>query len=392
MGKIVTVQGAYCYYSSDFLSMQGYILAVIWGPALISLGSLFKRQPPALLGIDISSSSVKLVELSRDKAGNLVLDRCAIEPLERGWITDGNVEKFDEVADAVRRLVKKSGTRTKNVAMALPASAVISKKIILPGGLSDAELELQVESEANQYIPFSLDEVSLDFCVVGPSATSNGDVEVLIAASRKEKVQDRQGLAEAAGLKPIVVDVESYASRLATARLIENLPNKGVDTLVALFEVGAMTTSMQVMRNDEVLYERDQAFGGAQLTQLIVRQYGFSPEEAESKKRSGDLPEDYASGVLKPFVESMAQEIGRALQFFFTSTPHNKVDYVMLAGGSSALPGLADSVTQQTSFACMLANPFEGMSLGDNVREKKMRREASSYLTSCGLALRRFVQ
>ncbi len=345
-----------------------------------------------MLGLDISSSSVKLVELSRDKAGNLVLDRCAIEPLERGWITDGNVEKFEEVAEAVRRLVKKSGTKTKQVAMALPASAVITKKIILPGGLNESELEIQVESEANQYIPFSLDEVSLDFCVVGPSATSAGDVEVLIAASRKEKVQDRQGLAEAAGLKPVVVDVESYASRLATARLIENLPNKGVDTMVALFEVGALTTSMQVIKNDEVLYERDQAFGGAQLTQLIVRQYGFSPEEAESKKRSGDLPEDYESGVLKPFVESMAQEIGRALQFFFTSTPHNKVDYVMLAGGSSALPGLTEAVTQQTSFASMCADPFEGMTIGSNVREKKMRREAASYLTSCGLALRRFLR
>ena len=345
-----------------------------------------------MLGIDISSSSVKLVELSRDKAGNLVLDRCAIEPLERGWITDGNVEKFDEVAEAVRRVVKKSGTRTKHVALALPASAVITKKIILPGGMSEAELELQVESEANQYIPFSLDEVSLDFCVIGPSATSAGDVEVLIAASRKEKVQDRQGLAEAAGLKPVVVDVESYASRLATSRLIENLPNKGVNTTVALFEVGGSTTSMQVLKNDEVLYERDQAFGGAQLTQLIVRQYGFSPEEAETKKRSGDLPEDYESGVLRPFVDSMAQEIGRALQFFFTSTPHNKVDYILLAGGSSALPGFTESVTQQTSFACMVANPFEGMDTGSSVREKKMRREASSYLTSCGLALRRFSQ
>lgn len=359
---------------------------------MISLGSLFNQQDPPLLGLDISSSSVKLVELSRDKAGNLVLDRCAIEPLERGWISDGNVEKFDEVAEAVRRVVKKSGTKTRHVAMALPASAVITKKIILPGGLSDADLESQVESEANQYIPFSLDEVSLDFCVVGPSTTSTGDVEVLIAASRKEKVQDRQGLAEAAGLKPIIVDVESYASRLATARLIENLPDKGLDTLVALFEVGALTTSMQVIKNDEVLYERDQAFGGAQLTQLIVRQYGFSPEEAESKKRSGDLPEDYESGVLKPFVESMAQEISRALQFFFTSTPHNKVDYVMLAGGSSSLPGLTESVTQQTSFACKQTDPFQGMTIGSNVKEKKMRREAASYLTSCGLALRRFLR
>jgi type IV pilus assembly protein PilM len=345
-----------------------------------------------MLGLDISSSSVKLVELGQDRSGNLVLERCAIEPLERGWIADGNIEKFDEVAQAVRRLVKKSGTKTRNVAMALPPSAVITKKIILPGGMSDQELEMQVEAEANQYIPFPLDEVSLDFCVVGPSTSSAGDIEVLIAASRREKVQDIQGLAEAAGLKPIIVDVESYASRLATGRLIEDLPNKGVGAIVALFEVGALTTSMQVIRNDEVLYDRDQAFGGAQLTQLIVRQYGFSLEEAESKKRSGELPDDYEPSVLRPFVESMVQEIGRALQFFFTSTPHNKVDYVMLAGGSSALPGLTAAVTQHTSFPCTLVNPFEGMEIGDGVRLKKMTREAPSYLTSCGLALRRFMQ
>ena len=345
-----------------------------------------------MLGLDISSSSVKLVELGQDKAGALVLERCAIEPLERGWISDGNIEKFDEVAEAVRRVIRKSGTKTKNVAMALPPSAVITKKIILPGGMSDPELELQVEIEANQYIPFPLDEVSLDFCVVGPSANSAGDIEVLIAASRKEKVQDIQGLAEAAGLKPVIVDVESYASRLATSRLIENLPKKGVGSIVALFEVGALTTSMQVIRNDEVLYDRDQAFGGAQLTQLIVRQYGFSLEEAESKKRNGELPDDYESSVLNPFVESMVHEIGRALQFFFTSTPHNKVDCVMLAGGSAALPGLTAAVTKHTTFACSLVNPFEGMEIGDGVRLNKMTREAPSYLTACGLALRRFVQ
>ena len=345
-----------------------------------------------MMGLDISSSSVKMVELSHDKSGNLVLEHCAIVPLERGWISDGNIEKFDEVADAVRRLIKKSGTKTKNVAMALPPSAVITKKIILPGGLSDQELEMQVEAEANQYIPFPLDEVSLDFCIVGPSSNSTGDIEVLIAASRREKVQDIQGLAEAAGLKPVIVDVESYASRLATGRLIEGLPNQGRDSIVALFEVGALTTSMQVTRNDEILYDRDQAFGGAQLTQLIVRQYGFSLEEAESKKRSGELPDDYESTVLRPFLDSMVQEVGRALQFFFTSTPHNRVDYVMLAGGSAALPGLTAAVTKHTTFACSVVNPFEGMEMGSGIRLNKMAREAPSYLTSCGLALRRFMQ
>ncbi len=356
------------------------------------MGSLFSRQQAPLLGVDISSSSVKLVELGRDKGGALVLECCAIEQLERGWITDGNIEKFDEVAEALRRVVKKSGTKTRNVALALPPSAVITKRISLPGGMTEQELEVQVESEANQYIPFSLDEVSLDFCVVGPSKNASGDVDVLIAASRKEKVQDRQGLAEAAGLKPVVVDIESHASRLAAGRLIEALPNRGVDAVVALFEVGAFTTSMQVIRNEDVLYERDQAFGGAQLTQLIVRQYGFSQEEAENKKRNGDLPEDYASAVLRPFVDSLAQEIGRALQFFFTSTPYHRVDHVMLAGGSAPLQGLTQAVTESTGFACSIINPFEGMDVGGAVRLRKMAREAPSYLTSCGLAMRRFLQ
>ena len=356
---------------------------------MISLGSLFGRQVAPLLGIDISSSSVKLVELGREKSGGYVLERCMMEPLEKGWIIDGNIEKFDEVADAVKRLIKRCGSRTKNVAMALPASAVITKRIVLPGGLSDQELEVQVESEANQYIPFSLEEVSLDFCVIGPSLSSQGDVDVLIAASRKDRVQDRQGLAEAAGLVPVVLDIESHASRLAASRVMESLPK---DSLVALFEIGAENTSLKVLSGQELLYDRDQSFGGSQLTQMISRQYGFSFEEAELKKISGDLPADYESTLLPAFVDNVAQEIGRALQYFFTSTPHHKVHYLMLAGGTAALPGLKDKVLQHTNFATSIVNPFEGMQLGSSVRENRLRREAPIYLTACGLALRRFPQ
>ncbi len=354
--------------------------------------ALRSRSNTALIGLDVSSSSAKLVELTQSASGDYVVERFASEPFEKGWIADGQIEKFDEVAEAVRRLVSKSGTRTKNVALAMPQSAVITKKIILPAGLREEELELQVESEANQYIPFSLDEVSLDFCVIGPSATSVGDVEVLIAASRKDKVQDRQGLAEAAGLKPVVLDIESHAARLAMGRIVKALPNEGKDALVALFEIGAETTSLKVLRDDEMLYDRDQAFGGAQLTQLISRQYGFSFEEAEQKKLSGELPDDYESSILSPFVDSMSQEIGRALQYFFTSTPHHKVHYVMLSGGTATLPGLKERVTELTGFASMVVNPFEHMKLGSAIRENKIRREAPSYLTACGLAMRRFMQ
>jgi type IV pilus assembly protein PilM len=356
------------------------------------LDILLGRKHASLIGLDISSSSAKLVELGQTATGEYVVERFASEPFEKGWITDGQIEKFDEVAEAVRRVVAKSGTRTKQVAMAMPQSAVITKKIVLPGGLREEELELQVEAEANQYIPFSLDEVSLDFCIIGPGSDVVGDIEVLIAASRKDRVQDRQGLAEAAGLKPVVLDIESNASRLAVSRVIATLPNEGRDALVALFEIGADTTSLKVLRDDEILYDRDQAFGGAQLTQLISRQYGLSFEEAEHKKMAGDLPEDYENGLLSPFVDSLAQEIGRALQYFFTSTPHHKVHYVMLSGGTATLPGLKDRVTELTGFASMVVNPFEGMKIGSAVRESKLRREASSYLTACGLAMRRFLQ
>ncbi|MBN8507689.1 MAG: pilus assembly protein PilM [Burkholderiales bacterium] len=356
------------------------------------MSQLLGQKHPPMIGLDISSSSVKLVELGRTAGGDLMLERFASEPFEKGWITDGQIEKFDEVAAAVKRVVTKSGSRTKQVVMAMPQSAVITKKIMLPAGLRDEEMEVQVESEANQYIPFSLDEVSLDFCVIGPSPTSAGDVEVLIAASRKDRVQDRQGLAEAAGLKPAVLDIESHASRLAMSRIVAALPNEGKDALVALFEIGADTTSLKVLRDDDMLYDRDQAFGGAQLTQLISRQYGFSFEEAEAKKLAGDLPEDYEGLILRPFVDSLSQEIGRALQYFFTSTPHHKVHYVMLAGGTATLPGLKDRVTELTGFASQVVNPFEHMKLGPAVRESALRREAPSYLTACGLAMRRYVQ
>jgi type IV pilus assembly protein PilM len=356
------------------------------------LDTLLGRKHPPMIGLDISSSSVKLVELGQNASGDYVLERFAAESFEKGWITDGQIEKFDEVADAVKRVVAKSGTKTKHVVMAMPQSAVITKKIMLPAGLREEELEIQVESEANQYIPFSLDEVSLDFSVIGPSSTSIGDVEVLIAASRKDRVQDRQGLAEAAGLKPVVLDIESHASRLAMGRLVQALPNEGKDALIALFEIGAETTTLKVLRDEELLYERDQAFGGAQLTQLISRQYGFSFEEADQKKIAAELPEDYEASILAPFVDSLSQEIGRALQYFFTSTPHHKVHYVMLAGGTATLPGLKDRLTELTGFASMVVNPFENMKLGSGVRESKLRREAPSYLTACGLAMRRFLQ
>ncbi len=359
-----------------------------WSPAA---WSWLSSSPASLMGLDIGASGIRLVELGRARDGQWVLERCNFEPLDRDLIVDGNIENFDQVALALRRVVKASGTRTRLAAMALPASAVITRKIVLPAGLPERDLEVQVEIEANQYIPFSLDEVSLDFCVIGPALSGGNEVEVLIAASRREKVQDREGLAEAAGLKLQVVDVESFAARLAAGRLLETLPLGRPDALVALFEIGDVTTSLQVFKGGEVAYERDQPFGSFQLLQQVVRQYGFSTEEAEQRLRIGDMPADFEAQVLRPFIDGLAQDLARALQFFFTSTPHNRVDHLMLAGSAASLPGLTAAVSAHSAFPSSVADPFQGMPVASTVRERRLQREAPGYLVACGLAMRRFL-
>ena len=350
----------------------------------------FSPKTPPLIGLDIGSSSVKIVELSDAGKGVMRLERYAIEPLPRGAVVDGNVDKIEVVADAVKRAWRRAGCKVKNVAMALPASAVITKRIALPANLREEELEMQVESEANQYIPFALDEVSLDFQILGPIPNAPDDVEVLIAASRKEKVEDRVAVAQAAGLKPAVVEVDSYAARAAVERLIGQLPNGGEGLVIAVFYIGANTTSVTVIHDGEAIYEREQAFGGQQLTSDIARAYGIPTEEAEQKKRSGDLPADYETTVLKPFIDTASTEITRALQFFFTSTPYSRVDQIMLAGGSAVIGGLADALMERAQVPTSVISPFKGMEVSPNIRDKQLRMDAPALLTPCGLAMRRF--
>lgn len=352
--------------------------------------SLFGSKARQLAGLDISSSSVKLVELSGGDKEGYKIERYAIEPLPRDAVVDGNIANLDAVSEALRRALRRFGGGVKNVAMALPASSVITKKIILPDGLREQEMEMQVESEANQYIPFALDEVNLDFQVIGPAASGAGEVEVMIAASRKDKVEDRVATAQAAGLKAVVIDVESLAIESAFELVSRQLVSAGGDKVVALIDIGASVMNVTVLRGGQQVYSREQAFGGHQLTQDIARQYGMSLEEAEAAKRSGSLPEDYARDLMRPFMDSLALEVSRALQFFFTSTQFNQVDHLVLAGGCAVMPGLADVVAGRTQVETIIANPFAGMALSSKVRPKNLLADAPSLMVACGLALRRF--
>ena len=356
---------------------------------MINLGSLFGQASPPLLGLDISTSGVRLVELVVIGKSELRLERYASEPLARGAIVDGNIENIELVSEAVRRVWKKSGTRIRLVALGMPPASVITKKIILPAGLSEDQLEVQVESEASQYIPFALDEVSLDFDVLGMAASSADDIDVMLAAARKEKVEDRVAIAEAAGLTAVVMDIDSYAARAGLERITDQMPG-GQDQIIALFQIGAQVTHISVMTGGETLYEREHSFGGNQLTQDIVRAYGLSFEEADAKKKAGELPENYQAELLNPFLENAALEVTRAIQFFYTSTPYTRVDQLFLAGGCALIPGLLDMIANRTKISTAVVSPFKGMQLGPEVRESQLRAEAPAYLVACGLALRRF--
>ncbi|MBN8449664.1 MAG: pilus assembly protein PilM [Candidatus Accumulibacter necessarius] len=352
--------------------------------------SIFNPKARSLIGLDISSSAVKMVELASDGKGGYRVERYSIEVLPRDIVSDGNIVNLEAASESVRRAWKKLATSTRDVAIALPASHVITKKIIVAAGQREADLEVLVESEANQYIPFALDEVNLDFQVVGPAPSSPDEIEVLIAASRKEKVEERVAVAESAGLKPRVLDVESYAV-LAAFHLIEaQLPDAGKGQIIALVDVGANVMNLTVLRNGQQLYVREQAFGGNQLTQDIARLFSMSFEEAETEKRRNNLPEKYEIELLRPFLEAMALELSRALQFFFTSTQFNQINHIVLAGGCAVLPSVDQVVASRTQINTIIANPFADMVLSDRVRSNSLLTDASSLMVACGLALRRF--
>lgn len=352
--------------------------------------SLFGPRARQLAGLDISSSSVKLVELSGGEKEAYRLERYAIEALPREAVVDGNIANLEAVSEAIRRALRRMGGGIKQVAMALPASAVITKKIVLPDGLREQEMEIQVESEANQYIPFAIDEVNLDFQVVGPSPGNTDDVEVLIAASRKEKVEDRVAVAEAAGLKAVVMDVESFASEAAFELVERQLPKAAKGRIVALVDIGSVSMSVTILRDGKQVYAREQSIGGSRLTQDIARQYGLSVEEAEAAKKTGSLPEDYERDLLRPFMDSLALELARALQFFFTSTQYNEVHHIVLAGGCAVMPGLVDVIAGRTQVPAVIANPFGAMALSSRVRPRNLLADAPCLMVACGLALRRF--
>ncbi|MEM7540957.1 MAG: pilus assembly protein PilM [Pseudomonadota bacterium] len=350
---------------------------------------LFSRANTPLLGIDISSTSVKLLELAR--SGNRFrVESYGVEPLPPNSVVEKNITDAEVVGESIRRAWAKSGAKTKTAACAVSGSAVITKIITMPAGLSDEELEGQIMMEADQYIPYSLEEISLDFEVLGDSENEPDQVDVLLAASRSENVDIRVAALDVAGLQAKVIDVEAFSLENAVTLISGHDTNVGAAHILAVMDVGATTSTLSVLEDNKTIYSREQQFGGRQLTDEIQRRYGLSYEEAGLAKRQGGLPDNYEPEVLNPFMESMAQEVNRALQFFYSSSQVGAVDHVVIAGGCASITDIAPLIESKIDCSVSVANPFEGMTVASKVKGDALANDAPAMMIPAGLAMRSF--
>ena len=353
------------------------------------LANLFGSKKTALVGIDISSTACKLIELG--KVGSRYrVESYAVEPLPQDAMADRDIRDPEVVGEALKRVISRSGSNIKHAAVSVAGSSVITKIIHMDKGLSEEEMESQIEVEADQYIPYPLEEVALDFQVIGESEKVPDKVDVLLAASRSENVYSRVDALELAGLSTKVVDVEAYAIERAFKLLTNQLPDQGEGQIIAIADIGATNTSLSVLEDFNTIYTREQTFGGSQLTEEIQRRYGLSFEEAGMAKKQGGLPDDYEPEVLEPFKEAVIQQVSRSLQFFYGSSQYGEVDHIVLAGGCAVIDGLEEMIEERLGTTASTANPFADMSLSSRVNAQALSADAPSLVNCCGLALRSF--
>ena len=355
----------------------------------MAFGLLTSKTKP-LIGVDISSSAVKMLELAATGDGARRVERYAIAKLPREAVTEGNIAKPEAVEQAMRNAWEALGTRIRTVAMALPSSAVTAKKILVPSNATEDEIETQALDEAQHMVPFPLEDITLDFQVLGPSGASQNESEVLVVITRKDRVEERVAVAESAGLKTAIIDVDTYATLSAYEQLVFQLPNSGKGQTVAIIDIGQTTTHINILYDNETVHQREHQFGGQILTQEISRKFGLPWEEAEDAKCKGLLPDSFETEILRPFLDTASQEISRALQLFFTSSQQQHIDHILLAGGCSLVPGLDEAIFAKTQTSTIIANPFGKMAVSGSVSARQLAIDAPSLFVACGLALRRF--
>lgn len=351
------------------------------------LSFLDKKAKP-VVGLDISSTSVKLLELSRS-GDRYRVESYTVKALPPNAVVEKNIADPAAVAEIVRSMVKQSKTKLKHAAVAVAGSAVITKMIDMPMDLNDDAMESQIAAEADQYIPFPLEEVALDFEVQGISPRNPDQVEVLLAACRRENVEVRQQVLADSDLIAEKVDIEAYCMERAFELIAEQLEDQE-GQVVAIIDIGATMTTLSVLVDGKTVYTREQLFGGRQLTEEIQRRYGLSREEAGLAKKQGGLPDDYDMEVLTPFKDAVVQQVTRSLQFFFSASQYNDVDYIILAGGVASLEGLVGLIEEKLGTQTVVANPFARMSVSSRVNAVSLANDAPALMIVTGLAMRSF--
>jgi len=349
----------------------------------------FKKKTLPVLGLDISATAVKLLELTRS-GDTYRVESYAVEAIPANSVVDKNIADIPAVGEAIGKVVKKSGTKLKYAAAAVAGSSVITKIIEMPANLSDSEMESQIQIEADQYIPFPLEDVAMDFEIIGQVDNNPDRVNVMLAASRADNVDARVGAIGLGGITAKVVDIEAFALE-NTIKLIANQQlGGGANKIIAVADIGSSITTFSVFENLKIVYTREQQFGGAQLTEEIQRRYGLSYEEAGLAKKQGGLPDNYVPEVLEPFKQNMAQQISRAQQFFFSSSQIAQIDHLILAGGCASISGIAELIESRLGVPTIVANPFANMSLASKVPTQTLANDAPALMVACGLALRSF--
>ena len=349
---------------------------------------LFNKKSKPVLGVDISSSSIKLLELS--KHGDKYQVECyATRPLPEGAVVEKNIVRLDAVGEEMEKLSSLAKAQSRRAAVAVSGSAVITKIIELNASLSDADMENQITVEADQYIPYPLDEVAIDFERQRPSRKSEGMVEVLLAACKKENVDSRVEALEMGGLQAVHVDIEAYAMERAFKLLCEQMGLESAG-IVAIMDIGATMTTIYILKDGVSIHTREQVFGGARLAQAVQSHYGLSAVEAERAIIDNELPESYTTEVLAPFRAELVEQLSRSLQFFFSSSQYNDVDRIVLAGGAAATAGLSEKMQEALATSVVVANPFAKMVLGSKVNKGLLHNDAAALLLACGLAMRGF--
>lgn len=350
--------------------------------------SFLDKKAKPVVGLDISSTSVKLLELSRS-GDRYRVESYSVKPLPPNAVVEKNIADPAAVAEVIRSMVKQSKTRLKHAAVAVAGSAVITKVIDMPAELSEDAMESQIAAEADQYIPFPLEEVALDFEIQGVSPRNPEQVEVLLAACRRENVEVREQVLAESGLIAEKVDIEAYCMERAFELIAEQLEDQE-GQVVAIIDIGATMTTLSVLVDGKTIYTREQLFGGRQLTEEIQRRYGLSREEAGLAKKQGGLPDDYEMEVLAPFKDAVVQQVTRSLQFFFSASQYNDVDYIILAGGVASLEGLVNVIEEKLGTQTLVANPFARMSVSSRVNAASLATDAPALMVVTGLAMRSF--